>query len=156
MAPERLAAREDTGLIAILSPPLERDIEAIARWHKKAVVLAGSLAPLSELLDSTGPRRTLVLSDGTNQEPVGLILMALDDPEPGWVTVALLAIAGPERRDLAAWAVAMLEARLRGEASHIRAGVPPDVGLALYFWLRLGYRPVVSGQGLWMISDLEA
>jgi len=156
VTPERSAASEDAGLTAILSPSLERDIEAIARWHKKAVVLAGSLAPLSELLDSTGPRRTLVLTDGTNQEPVGLILVALDDPEPGWATVALLAIARQEERDVAALGVALLQAHLQGEASHIRAGVPPDVGLALYFWLRLGYRPVVSGQGLWMISDLEA
>jgi hypothetical protein len=81
--------------------------------------------------------------------------VAQDDPEPGWATVDLLAIARQEERDVAALGVALLEAHLQGEARHIRAAVPAEVGLALYFWLRLGYRPVVSGQGLWMISELE-
>jgi hypothetical protein len=86
---------------------------------------------------------------------VGLILVALDDPDPDWATVTLLAIAAPEQRDLAAHAVALLEADLRTEASHLRAALPLDVGLALYFWLRLGYRPAVSGERLWMTRDLE-
>ena len=131
-------------------------MEAIARWYAKAIVLAGSPILLSDLLDSAGRRRTLALTDGTRQEPMGLIAVAVNDPEPGWATVALLAIARQEERDVAALGVALLEANLRGQASHIRAGVPPDVGLALYFWLRLGYRPVVSGKDLWMTSDLDA
>jgi len=131
-------------------------MEAIARWYAKAIVLAGSPILLSDLLDSAGRRRALVLTDGTRQEPMGLIAVAVNDPEPGWATVALLAIARQEERDVAALGVALLEANLRGQASHIRAGVPPDVGLALYFWLRLGYRPVVSGKDLWMTSDLDA
>jgi hypothetical protein len=137
-------------------PPLEGDIEAIARWYPKAIVLAGSPVPLNELLDSTGRRRTLVLTDGVKRGPIGLMAVAVGDPNPGWATVDLLAIAAQEQHDLAALGVALLEARLRGEASHIRAAVPLDVGLALYFWLRLGYRPVVSGKGLWMISNLDA
>ena len=153
-------ASEDAGLTAILSPPLAGDIEAIARWYPKAIVLAGSPVPLSDLVDSTDRRRTLVLTDGTRQEPAGLMVVALDDPEPGWATVALLAIAAQEHGDLAAQCVAVLEARLRGEASHIRAGVPPSVGLALYFWLRLGYRPAPSEEPaaherLWTIRDLD-
>ena len=149
---------EDPGVMAVLSPPLERDIEAIARWYANATILAGSLIPLSDVLDSTARRRTprtLVLTDGTNQ-PVGLMSVALDDPGPGWATVALLAIAGPGQRDVAALAVAMLEAYLQGEARDIRASMPLEAGLALYFWLRLGYRPVASGGGLWMIRELEA
>ena len=156
MKPEQPVAADAAGLTAVLSPPLERDIEAIARWYTKAVVLAGSLAPLSELLDSTGRRRTLVLTDGTNQEPAGLILVALDDPQPGWATVDLLATARQEERDVAALGVFLLEAHLQGEAIHVRAAVPADVGLAPYFWLTLGYRPVVFGQGLWMMRDLDA
>ena len=156
MKPERSADSEDAGLTAILSPLLAGDIEAIAHWYDKATVLAGSPVPLNDLLDSTGHRRTLALTDGTRQEPAGLMVVAANDPQPGWATVALLAIARQEERDVAALGVALLEARLRGEASHIRAAVPLDVGLALYFWLRLGYRPVVSGKGLWMIRELDA
>jgi len=154
--PEQPVAREDAGLTAVLSPLLEHDIEAIAHWYDKAVVLAGSPVPLNDLLDSTSHRRTLALTDGTRQEPAGLMVVAVNDPEHSWATVNLLAIARYDERDVAALAVALLEAHLRGEASHIRAAVPLEVGLALYFWLRLGYRPVVSGERLWMISDLDA
>ena len=155
MKPEPPAVSDNPEATVVLSPLLERDIEAIARWYAKAIVLAGSRIPLSQLPGPTGRRRTLVLTDGVNPGPFGLMAVAQDDPEPGWATVDLLAIARQEERDVAALAVAMLEAYLQGEARHIRAAVPAEVGLALYFWLRLGYRPVVSGQGLWMISGLE-
>ncbi len=140
----------------VLSPPLERDAAAIERWYDKATVLAGLPVPLGELFDSSGLRRIFVLTDATNPEPVGVVSVVADDPEPGWATVALLAIAVQEQRDAAAWAVAMLEAYVQGEARHVRAAVPVEVGLALYFWLRLGYRPVVSSERLWMIRELEA
>jgi hypothetical protein len=161
--PETPAASEDARLTAILSPPLESDVEALARWYDKATMLAGSPVPLSDLFESSDLRRILVLTDGVNQAPFGLMTVALGDPEPGWATVDLLAIARQEERDMAAMAIAMLEAYLQREVSHMRAAVPPDVGLpagqaglALYFWLRLGYRPAVSGERLWMTSDLEA
>jgi hypothetical protein len=139
---------------AVLRPIEEADVEPIARWYDTAVLLAGSLAPLGKLPDSNGRRRPLLLTDSANQEPVGLILATLEDPEPGWATVNLLAIARQEERDVAALGVALLEAHLRGEATHIRAAVPADVGLALYFWLRLGYRPIVSGETLWLTREL--
>jgi len=153
---EQSVAPDAAGLTAILSPPLERDIEAIARWYAKAIVLAGWPVPLRNLLGSTDRRRTLVLTDGVNQGPIGLMAVAVGDPNPGWATVNLLAIARQEGRDIAALGVALLEAHLQREASRIRAAVPLDVGLALYFWLRLGYRPVVSAERLWMIRDLDA
>ncbi len=142
---------------AVLRPLRDGDSDAIARWYGKAMMLAGSPVPLSSLLDFTGRRRTLTLTDGTRQEPVGLMAMAVDDPEPGWATIAFLAIAGQDRRDLAARAIATLEASVQGQARHIRAAVPPDVGLALYFWLRLGYRPTAAPEDghLWMVRDLD-
>ena len=144
------------GAAAVLRPLRQSDVEAVARWYDKATVLAGSPVPLGDLLNPADRWRSMVLTESGHQEPVALLVVALDDPKPAWATVALLAIARQEEQDIAALGVALLEARLRGEASHVRASVPRDVGLALYFWLRLGYRPVVSGQGLWMISDLEA
>ena len=160
MNAEPSAASVVAGSPAVLRPLWESDVEAIARWCAKPIVLAGSPVPLSDLLGSTDRRRTLVLLEEKTQGPTGLVVVALDDPEPGWATVVLLAIAAQDQRDLAALGVALLEARLRGQANHIRAAVPPDVGLALYFWLRLGYRPVPSeepsaGEGLWMISDWD-
>ena len=142
-----------TGSPAVLRPIRESDVEPIARWYTKAVVLAGSPAPLSDLLNSGG---LLVFPEGADQQPVGLMLVALDDPEPGSATVNLLAIAAPEHRELAAQAVALFEADRHPESSRTRAAVPADVGLALYFWLRLGYRPIASHEELWMIRGLDA
>ena len=144
----------------LLRPLRESHAEAIGRWYAKAVVLAGAPVPLSYLLNSTGRRRTLALTDGTRQEPVGLMAVAVDDPGPGWATVVLLAIATQEQRDLAGQAVALFEKAVRSEARHIRAAVPADVGLALYFWLRLGYRPatpdrLTAGEYFRMARDLE-
>ena len=144
-----------TGPPAVLRPMREADVEPIARWYDTATVLAGSPIALSDLLDSPGHRRILVLTDGMNEAPFGLIALTLDDPEPDWATVSLLAIARQDEQDMARWGVALLETHLRGEASHIRAAVPLDVGLALYFWLRLGYRPDTGDGRLWMIRDLD-
>lgn len=142
--------------VASLRPLHADDAIAVERWYGKAIVLAGSPVPLGELFDSSEPRRIFVLTDVTNPDPVGLFVVAIDNPEPGWATVDLLVIARQEERDVAAWAVAMLEAYVQGETRRIRAAVPLDTGLALYFWLRLGYRPVVSGRTLWMTRELEA
>lgn len=144
------------GPLAVLRPLREGDAEAVARWQAKAVVLAGLPGSLSDPLDSTDRRQKMVLTKPRRDEPAGLIPVALDDPEPGWATVALLAVAAQEQRDLAALGIALLEASLRGQGKHIRAAAPPDAGLALYFWLRLGYRPAISGGRLWMIRDLDA
>ena len=99
MKPEPLAVSDNPEATVVLSPLLERDIEAIAHWYDKATVLAGSPVPLRDALSCGGRRQAFALTLG-------------QDPDP--------------------------------------------VGLALYFWLRLGYRPVVSSRGLWMISDLSA
>jgi hypothetical protein len=154
VAREQAVASEDTGLTAILSPLLGSDIAAIARWYARATVLAGSPIPLSALLGSS--EQVLVLTASGGEDPVGLAVLSIDNPEPGWATVNLLAVAGQEQRELAAHAVALLEADLRPHVSRVRAAVPPDAGLALYFWLRLGYRPAVFGGRLWMTRDLDA
>jgi len=151
MAPE--PATVAAGPQVVVRPIGQSDVESIARWYPKAVVLAGSSAPLGDQLDSRG--RLLVLTEGGDHQPAGLVLVALDDPEPGWASVSLLAIAAAEHRDLAAQAVALLDADLQQEATYIRAALPADAGPALYFWLRLGYRPSVSGARLWMVRDLD-
>ena len=56
-----------------------------------------------------------------------------------WIELA----AEHRRRGLGVDAVRLLEAEAaeRWNVTGLRAHVPHDVGLALYFWLRLGYRP---------------
>jgi hypothetical protein len=153
VAPERPAAPAAERRIAALRPLREGDLEPIAGWYARAAVLAGEPRSLSDLLGSS--EQVLVIT-GDGHEPVGLAVLSMDDPQPGWATVALLAIAGYDERDPAALGIALLEAHLRRRASRIRAAVPLDVGLALYFWLRLGYRPAVSNGCLWMTRELDA
>jgi len=155
VAPEVSGISASAEPTSVLRPLREADVAAAARWYDEATVLAGSLFPLGDLLDSTNRRRTLALVEGKDQGPAGLLVVALGDPEDGWATVTLL-IVSQEERELAARAVALLEVTVRLAGKHIRAAVPADVGLALYFWLRLGYRPVVADGRLWMIRDLEA
>ena len=155
MAPEPgapLAAKPSD----ILRPLQQGDREAIARGYAKATVLAGEFVPLRDALDPGNRRQAFVLTEGGDSDPVGLAAVALDDPGPNWATVRLLAIATAERRDLAARAIALLEANVRRQAEYIRAAVPLDAGLALYFWLRLGYHPAISEERLWMARDLSA
>ena len=66
--------------------------------------------------------------------------------EVQWIELAV----EHRRWGLGAEAVRLLEAEAaqRWDVKEVRAHVPREVGLALYFWLRLGYRPAgVEGGG---------
>ena len=84
--------------------------------------------------DATGDRRAIVDADG---EEIGYLESAVRD---GWLEVRWIELAEGRR----GWghgseAVRLLEAQ--AGVSQVRVGVPVGNGLALYFWLRLGYRP---------------
>jgi len=73
----------------------------------------------------------------------GAIGYRLVEPAPGWCTLSL-AVVAPERRGfgLGSEAVRALEERLTAAGVRcFRALVPESLGLAFYFWLRLGYKP---------------
>jgi len=74
-------------------------------------------------------------------EEVGSIEFGVPDEwlEVGWIELGM----EHRRRGLGVDAVRLLEveAARRWGVKGVRAHVPRDVGLALYFWLRLGYRP---------------
>jgi hypothetical protein len=72
---------------------------------------------------------------------IGHIDTALED---GWLEVRWIELEAGRRR----WGLGMdavraleVEAAERWGVREVRAHVPMGVGLALYFWLRLGYRP---------------
>ncbi len=73
-------------------------------------------------------------------------------PDDGWLAFSLVAV---ERRlrglGLDSEAVRVMEddARKRGMARRFWASVHANDGLALYFWLRLGYRPARLDEVLW-------
>jgi ribosomal protein S18 acetylase RimI-like enzyme len=93
-------------------------------------------------------------------ENVGFIDCSAMD---GWLDVRWIELAAEHRRrGLGAEAVRLLEAEAvrRWGVKRVRAHVPRDVGLALYFWLRLGYRPEVpavgDGDTMAMVRELDS
>ncbi|HKZ51107.1 MAG TPA: GNAT family N-acetyltransferase, partial [Dehalococcoidia bacterium] len=82
---------------------------------------------------------------GSSDRPLGFLGYELTG---GWLTFRFLVLAPEEQgRGLGSEAVLLLEAeaRRRGLARRFRAQAAPDNGLVLYFWLRLGYRPLAEG-----------
>jgi ribosomal protein S18 acetylase RimI-like enzyme len=78
---------------------------------------------------------------GEANEEIGFVEFGVRD---GWLDVRWIELAAEHRRwGLGAEAVRLLEVETaeRWGVMGVRAHVPRDVGLALYFWLRLGYRP---------------
>ena len=82
----------------------------------------------------------------------GLLAYRLGYPEEGWLSVETIAVEPRLRgQGYDAEAVRLLEGEAleRGLASRFWAPVRLDDGLGLYFWLRLGYRPVAAGENPW-------
>lgn len=130
-----------------------RDLADIERWLDREV-LAGMLAGRCHQAEA------LLVKRAGLSEPVGLVISAAGDPEPGWLTTRLIVIDPSQRsQGLGGDAVLALEAgaRQRGVAERFRGPAPFDNGLAVYFWLRLGYRPTYVGVDqcgqsvLWMV-----
>jgi GNAT superfamily N-acetyltransferase len=101
-----------------------------------------------------------------NGDAAGLLTYETNVPERGAARIKLLAVA-PDRRRLGIGgrAAIALERRLaRAGIERAYVIVPSDLGLAFYFWLRLGYRPLlqrdwpapVEGKtAAWMLRDLR-
>lgn len=148
-----------------LSPLTAADVAAMP-W------LEGALAPEWSLDDFEAARATsqgILVSDADGL-PMGLALVRLDSPSPGDAMISFLGMQ-PERRyrglgGEAGLAVERL-VRKRLGAQRVYVGVPEGRGLAVYFWLRLGFRPLSiaeapaaslgltgdSRPGIWMVRD---
>ena len=153
-----------TGRIAL--SPLNDEALSGMPWLEAALAPEWSLEAFEVArVNSEG----LLISDleGT---PEGLALVRLDNPSPGDATIVFLAMQ-PERRyrglgGEAGLAVEQL-VRERTGAHRVYAGVPEGRGLAVYFWLRLGFRPLTVAEapqaklgltgdpepGIWMLRD---
>jgi RimJ/RimL family protein N-acetyltransferase len=86
----------------------------------------------------------LVLALKEDATPIGLTALRPNDPADGWLTIASLFVTEEHRGTrLESEAVLVVEAEAtrRFGARRFRALVRHDDGLALYFWLRLGYVP---------------
>jgi GNAT superfamily N-acetyltransferase len=90
----------------------------------------------------------------------------MDAPLPGCARIDLLAVAAERRRlGSGSRAALALERKLARSTKRLYVRVPSRTGLALYFWLRLGYRPLTQREwpvvpeggdaAVWMVRQLR-
>ena len=105
-------------------------------------------APVLEALSSAVERvhsgeSLVICRAGEDDRPIGILEYALGEPWDGWASIRWVALVKAERR----WGLGQDAVRLFEEVAGrhgvraFRTQVPVGLGLALYFWLRLGYRP---------------
>jgi len=159
-----------------LRPLSEADLPLIEPWYRRAAAAIAGLragrreADLRQHFEearSQPGRELLAIALASDGELVGLLDRWSPYPATGWLTVGFLAVGERCRgRGLGTDAVLALEeeARRRGLAHRFAAGVSADAGRALYFWLRLGYRPLLQADlpwpspkkgVVWMVRDTE-
>lgn len=100
-----------------------------------------------------------VLIRDWQQETIGLAVVQPETPLPGAAAVSFLAVDPARRfRGLGGEAGLALEKHLRAalKVDKVFAPVPDGRGLAVYFWLRLGYRPLLHSQAPWPLAGLSA
>jgi GNAT superfamily N-acetyltransferase len=131
------------------------DVTALGDW-----LAPSALSPDWQLedLQATLPAAESILISDKAGEALGLIVLLADRPEPGAVSVPLVAVA-PQRRFSGLGGEAVLaverEVRSRRGVQRCYAPVPDGRGLAVYFWLRLGYRPLTTAQAPWPLAGLS-
>lgn len=91
---------------------------------------------------------------------IGQLEYETGHPSEGWLTVRAIEMSPALRgRGYGSEAVRVLEdeAVKSGGATSFRAAIDRRDGLGLFFWLRLGYRPSVSGEMsddcFWMVRE---
>lgn len=90
----------------------------------------------------------VVIARRDDSSAIGVIDYQEGEPAAGWLTVRFIALAKQHR----GWGYGSEAVRLLEEmsaAERFRADVDAGNGLALYFWLRLGYRPAVREEMFW-------
>lgn len=107
-----------------------------------------------EVADSLATLAIVRLRDG---EQVGAIEATADGEA---VTVSTLCIGAPHRSYGAGSEAArlLIAAAAEGRFTAVRAWAPPDRGLAVYFWMRMGLRPLHGegpGNGIWLERPLS-
>jgi GNAT superfamily N-acetyltransferase len=134
-------------------------------WLEAALAPEWSLRDLQSVV-SRGNGVQIGDADG---EPIGLAIVLKDLPLPGCAGLPFLTVA-PERRfrGLGGETGLALVSHLKAQGvENVYAPVPDGRGLAVYFWLRLGFRPLLQAEspgpvvglkgermrGIWMRSE---
>ena len=148
MAPIRVVrARRDVGMRLngqriTLRPQLNGEDDFIRE-------LISKLPAIHE--DSTHWKRHVIerKSDGA---PVGIVEHKVENPAKGWATFGTIVMSDGQRGwGYGSESVRIIEERLakREGVRRFRARIDRRIGLALYFWLRRGYRPARLSEADW-------
>ena len=147
-----------------LRPAARDDLRRIEPWYAEAVATAHGLRepPPGETLErrfsdaEASDTRLLLIAKADDPGTIGLLQYRPGFPDTAWLAIDFLALAAGRRgwgygseavRLLEGWAV---DSR---RAKHFLAEVDTRNGLALYFWLRLGYRPARAVEVFWRAPD---
>ncbi len=109
-------------------------------------------APVSE-------GEAVLISEAATGGAIGVAVARFDAPTPGAVAVPFISIDPARRyRGLGGEATLALERHLRARfgIERVYAAIPDWRGLAVYFWLRQGYRPVTGSEAPWALTGLGA
>ena len=147
----------------MLRPVVERDLAPLAEWLPSTAAELGCERWASEdALHSAVAQDGMLIAD--QRGPLGFVDFELGAPRRDSVRVRLLAVRPDQRRlGVGSRAALALEERLRQSASRCYVLVPARLGLALYFWLRLGYRPLTQREqpappeappAVWLVRSL--
>ena len=132
----------------VLRPLTEDDLHVVTPWYEG---LQGYRRRLEEVRAHSS-RGLLAITRRDDDAPIGVLEYRVGYPAEGWLCVGFVAVEPPLRGlGFGSEAVRLLEeeALRRGRARRFCAEVPRGNGTGLYFWLRLGYRPVGPGEDHW-------
>lgn len=146
-----------------LRPVYEGDLAALAEWLPSVANELGCDRWLNEdaLPAAIGENGLFVADEGAT---LSFVDYEVGTPKRDAARVRLLAVRPDQRRlGIGSRAALAVEERLRGSATRCYVLVPAKLGLAFYFWLRLGYRPLTQREwpappaerpSVWMVRGL--
>jgi GNAT superfamily N-acetyltransferase len=146
-----------------LRPLRKGDVESLSTWLPDAASALGCerFAGEDSLRGAAGASDILV---AVEDEPAGVLQCEGGSPQPDAANVRALIVAPARRRlGIGGRAALALERRLAKKVKRIYVAIPSELGLALYFWLRLGYRPLTQAEwpgpperppSTWMVREL--
>ena len=128
------------------------DAERLATWLPDVAAEAGwaDWADPDPLSRSVHDPQVL-----TDDSSTAFLAFELASPIPSAARIDFLAVSpGKRRLGIGGRTALAFERRLRGKAKSVYAPVPASIGLALYFWLRLGYQPLTKRD--WPVTPKSA
>ena len=153
-----------TGARVIIRSVARGDLPQIEPWYAEAVATAHGLRepPPGETLErwfskaEASDAELLLIAKAEDPVPIGLLRCRLGFPDKGCLAIDFVAMAAGRRGwGYGSEAVGLVEDWATGSRKSRRfvAEVDARNGLALYFWLRLGYRPARPDEVFWRAPD---